>query len=185
MTLAALAIATDDARAVLSRIRHGTGLSGELKGSRIDISTRALVFDLLDTVRWDCVVSVAVSATKAAPGSDRGTHDANVYAALLEDAVTPLLPLSGGCAEVIVDDGRYSDEVLGLIRGELAAMLGPCGSVHLLESHRAAGLQLADVIANSFFSRALPGDRQSQMAALVQPRMDRGRIRMKVLQSEY
>lgn len=181
MTLAALAIAPADARAVFDVVRTAADIRGELKGSRIDPQTRAFMFDQLDTVAWDCVVSVAISATQPEPGADRGDHDVDVYAALLEDAVTPLLASRTDCAQVVIDEGRYSDQVLAQIRRELASLLGPCGQAHLQESHRLPGLQLADVIANSFFSRALPGDKQSVMAAIVQPRMDAGRIRMRVL----
>ncbi|MBK8630817.1 MAG: DUF3800 domain-containing protein [Sphingomonadales bacterium] len=181
MTLAALSLKTDDAASVLHAIRRATGISGELKGSRIDLETRAFVFDQLDAVRWDCCVSIAISATTPDQGVDRGEHDVNVYSALLEAAILPLVPPGGQCAEVVIDDGRYSDQVLGHIRRDIAEMIGPCGLASLADSHRSPGLQLADVIANSFFNRALPSDRQSVIAAIVQPRMDAGRIRMQVI----
>lgn len=181
MTLAALAIAEGDADQVLSAIREATGLRGELKGSRIDLETRAFVFDQLDQVFWRAMVSVAISATQPETGKDRGDHDAHVYAALLEDAVTALLPLTGGCASITIDEGRYSDAVLLGIRRDIAELIGPCGAAALQESHRSAGLQLADVIANSFFNRALPSDRQAAIAATVQPRLEARRVQLRIL----
>lgn len=181
MTLAALAIAPEDASSVLHSIRDAIGLRGELKGSRIDLEARALVFDHLDTVRWDCSVCVAISATRPQPGGDRGRHDMDVYATLLETAILPLLPAGGDCTSVTIDDGRYGPEVLSHIRSDIGAMLGPCGLAALEVSDRSPGLQLADVIANSFFNRALPSERQSVIAAIVQPRLDAGRIRMRVV----
>ena len=184
MTLAALMIEPEAADDVLARFRAASGLKSELKGSRIDLTERAFVFELLDTIRWRAVVSVAVSATRPLPGADRGDHDVDVYAALLNDAITPLLPETGGCATIVIDDGRYSPLTLSHVRGEIAEMLGPCGQAQLELSHRLAGLQLADVIANSFFNRAMPSERQGEMAAIVKPALDNGRIRLRVLEPE-
>lgn len=181
MTLAALSISAANAADLLHAVRSATGLSGELKGSRIDLETRAFVFDQLDQVPWTCSVTIALSATTPEPGADRGKHDVHVYSALLEAALLPLIPAGGDCIEVVIDDGRYSDDVLRAIRGDVAEMIGPCGLATLDLSHRRAGLQIADVIANSFFNRALPSQRQSPIAAIVQPRLDAGRIRMQVL----
>ena len=52
MTLAALSISAANAADLLHAVRSATGLSGELKGSRIDLETRAFVFDQLDQVPW-------------------------------------------------------------------------------------------------------------------------------------
>ncbi len=46
MTLAAVQIAPDVADQLLADFRLATGLSGELKGSRIDLVERALFFTL-------------------------------------------------------------------------------------------------------------------------------------------
>lgn len=181
MTLAALAIAEDDADAVVERFRAVTGLSSELKGSRIDLGERALIFELLGDVPFHASVSVAISAVRPGVGQDRGDHDVAIYAALLDDAITRLLPSSGGCAQILIDDGRYADATLALVRADIAALIGPFGSAALELSHMKAGLQLADVIANSFFNRALVSDRQARMAAIVAPFLESGRIAMNVL----
>jgi hypothetical protein len=181
MTLAALSIAPASAAQVLHDVRELTGLGGELKGSRIDIETRAFIFNRLDRHDWSASVTIAISATRPEPGSDRGDHDVHVYAALLEAALLPLIPAGGDCIEVVIDDGRYSPQTLGAIRADIAGMIGPCGLATLVESHRLPGLQLADVIANTFFNRSFPTDRQAPLAAIVQPRLESGRIQMQVL----
>jgi hypothetical protein len=115
---------------------------------------------------------------------DRGDHDIDIYTALLEDVVGAMLPAAGDCAKVVIDDGRYGADTLAHIRSDIGRLVGPCGSAQLELSHRAAGLQLADVIANSFFTRALPGDRQARMSAIVTPMMEAGRITLRILAGE-
>jgi Protein of unknown function (DUF3800) len=181
MTLAALAISQDDADHVLARFRDVTGLKGELKGSRIDLAERALLFEILANTHFRASVSIAISAARPEAGEDRGEHDVAVYAALLNDAITRLLPDSGGCAQIFIDDGRYAPETLALVRSEIAALLGPFGAAQLQLSHVLAGLQLADVIANSFFNRAMVSERQARLAAIVAPYLEDGRISMHIL----
>ena len=184
MTLAGLSIDQAEAEKIIARFRAVTGLTGELKGSRIDLGERGLIFELIEKSNATATVGIALSATRPALGMDRGDHDADIYAALLEDVVGAMLPAAGDCVEVLIDDGRYSSDTLALIRSDIGKLVGPCGNARLELSHRAAGLQIADVIANTFFTRALPGDRQARMAAIVTPLMNAGRIRMRVLPGE-
>lgn len=181
MTLAALSIETEAADAVLNRFREMTGLKSELKGSRIDLAERALLFEFLDPHGWSATVGVAISALKPEQGEDRGDHDIAVYAQLLEDVIGSMLPATGGCTNVVIDDGRYGPATLALIRNDIASVIGPCGSAQLDLSHRLAGLQIADVIANSFFNRAMVSERQGRMAAIVAPFLESGRIQLRVL----
>ncbi|MGB5078564.1 MAG: hypothetical protein WBO17_13875 [Sphingorhabdus sp.] len=183
MTLAALSIEAEAAHAVLERFRQVTGLSSELKGSRIDLGERALLFELLDPVPFSATVGIAISALRPELGDDRGDHDIDTYARLLEDVIGSMLPQTVGCARVVIDDGRYGPETLELITKDIAAVIGPCGSARLELSHRLPGLQLADVIANSLFNRALVSERQSKMAAIVAPFLESGRIKLRVLAS--
>lgn len=184
MTLAALLIAPDEAARILHRFREATGYHGEVKGSRIALGERGFLLEMLAQAKAEAVITLALSATQPLPGEDRGLHDVHVYAALLDMAVTDMLPRMGDCQNVLIDDGRYGDATLALIRDDVGRLLGPCGRAALELSHHAAGLQLADVIANSFFTRALPGDRQARMATLVQPMLDSGQFRMHVLTTE-
>lgn len=181
MTLAALSIDADAATDLLSRWRRQSGLRGELKGSRINLGERAAVFDLLSSGDWQATVSIAISALKPGQGADRGDHDIAIYAALLEDAVGEMLGGDGDCTSVIIDDGRYGPATLALVRDRVGRLVGPCGMAKLDLSHRSAGLQFADVIANSFFNRALVNERQARMAAIVAPFLENGKIKLRVL----
>jgi hypothetical protein len=181
MTLAAVDISAEEADAIISRFRAVTGYLGELKGSRIDLAERSLLYELLKDSTAKTTVGIAISAVKPDPGEDRGDHDVAVYAALLNDVVSAMLPEIPGCDSVIIDDGRYSADILADVRDDIGKLVGPCGTAQLELSHRLAGLQIADVIANSFFNRALVNDRQGRMAAIVAPLLESKQIIMRVL----
>ena len=182
MTLAAIWVDADLADDILSRYRALTGLTGELKGSRIDLAERALLFGLLESADWHATVGIAISALKPGPGEDRGDHDIAIYSALLDDVIASLLASRGPqCSDVIIDDGRYGTETLALVRNSVGRLVGPLGTARLAISHTLAGLQLADVIANSFFNRALVTDRQARFAAIVAPFLANGKIKLRLL----
>jgi hypothetical protein len=184
MTLAALSITADVADNVLLRFREVTGLKGELKGSRIDLTERALLFELLEPGDWHATVGIAISALKPEPGEDRGDHDIAIYSGLLDDVIGSMVNSRPDCSDVIIDDGRYGIETLKLVRNAVGRLVGPLGTASLAVSHTLAGLQLADVIANSFFNRALVNDRQARMAAIVQPFLESGKIRLRLLSGD-
>jgi hypothetical protein len=181
MTLAAVDMDSESADALLARFRTVTGYLGELKGSRIDLAERALLFELLVDSGAQATVGIAISALVTQPDTDRGTHDAKIYAALLDDVVSAILPDGPTCESVIIDDGRYDPDMLGKIRADIAKLVGPCGTTQLELSHRLAGLQIADVIANSFFNRAMGNERQRYFAAIVAPLLESGQIKLRVL----
>lgn len=181
MTLAGLSIETADAEKTLARFREVTGLTGELKGSRIDLAERALLFEILDDADWSATVGIAISALVPEQGGDRGDHDVAIYVQLLENVVSAMMPATDGCVSVFMDDGRYGPETLALVRKDIAAIIGPCGQAQLELSHRLPGLQIADVIANTFFNRAMVTDRQARMAAIVAPYLESGKVRLRLL----
>ena len=183
MTLAALAIPQAQVEALLAEFKADTGILGEVKGSRIDLSERAHLFDLLAKTGFQASVAVAVSATKPDPGEDRGDHDRDVYSQLMAQAIGDIVPRTSGCAHVMIDDGRYAPDVLELVRTDIGRIIGPFGLSQMELSHKIAGLQIADVIANSFFNRALPTDRQARMAAVVAPFLEDGRIHLSILEA--
>jgi hypothetical protein len=182
MTLAAISINAKDADAVLARFREATGLRGELKGSRIDLDERAQFFQMLESGDWSAVVGIAISALKPEQGEDRGDQDIAIYSALLDDAIgSMLVGQEFDCNEVIIDDGRYGLDTLALVRNSVGRLVGPLGSASLAVSHACAGLQIADVIANTFFNRALVTERQGRMAAVVAPFLENGKIKLRLL----
>lgn len=184
MTLAALSISVEAADNVVARFRQITGLKGELKGSRIDLTERALLFELLEPGDWHATVGIAISALKPEPGGDRGDHDIAIYSALLDDVIESMVEARPDCSDVIIDDGRYGMETLALVRNSVGRLVGPLGTASLAISHTLAGLQLADVIANSFFNRALVNNRQARMAAVVAPFLESGKIKLRLLSGD-
>lgn len=184
MTLAAIDIDESKAETLIARFRTVTGYHGEVKGSRIDLAERALLFELIKDAKAAITVGIAISALTPGKDADRGDHDSRIYAALLEDVVAAMLPEIPGCDSVIIDDGRYGPLTLAAIRAEIAKLVGPCGTAQLDHSHRLAGLQIADVIANSFYNRALVTERQGRIAAIAAPLLESGQIRMRVLGGE-
>lgn len=184
MTLAALSIDAVDAEKALARFREVTGLTGELKGSRIDLAERALLFEILDDADWSATVGIAISALVPEQGSDRGDHDVAIYVQLLEDVIGVMVPAPDDCISVFMDDGRYGPETLALVRKDIAAIIGPCGQAQLELSHRLPGLQIADVLANTFFNRAMVTERQARMAAIVAPYLESGQIKLRLLSSD-
>ena len=181
MTLAAVSIEPDTAEAMLLRFRSMTGLKNELKGNRIDLAERALFFELFKDSGTRATVGVAISAVQPGPGEDRGDHDRKVYSALLNDVIGSLIPESGGCLGVVIDDGRYDAKSLGVINDDISRLVAPLGLASLELSHVLPGLQIADVVANTFFNRALVTARQSRMAAIVAPLLQNRQIRLRIL----
>jgi hypothetical protein len=167
MTMAAVEIEADNAEKLLHRFRAVTGLRGELKGSRIDLVQRALFFELLERFHGRARICV-VQSQLLGNGADRPT-DFEAYVALMKQLVGDWLPEIGGCASFIVDEGRYSALVLEQVRLDIAAMLASFGTARMADSSRCPGIQIADVIANSYFNLAIQSGRSHRIAAIVEP----------------
>ncbi len=181
MTLAAVSIEPGAATDLLAQFKRATGLKSELKGSRIDLEERATFFDLFEKSGAKAIVGIALSALRPRSGEDRGDHDRLVYGALIDDVLGSWLPESGGCIEIVLDDGRYDGLTMSGLQADVAALLGSFGTARMDLSHHVAGIQIADVVANSFFNRALVSDRQARFDALLMPFLNSGRIRMRVM----
>lgn len=181
MTLAGVSIAADDADALLARFKQVTALRGEMKGSRISLVERALFFELLERFRGRAIVcEVRADRLPARLSEERG-RDLRAYAALLETVVEAWLPESGDCAEVIIDDGRYDPATLALVRDGVSALLGTCGRTRLADSRRSAGVQIADVVANSFYNLTYASARTERIRQIVSPFRNGRQLRLMTL----
>lgn len=165
MVFAGVSIAAEDAEALLLRFKEITALRGEMKGSRISLPERALFFELLERYRGRAIVSELIP-DKAAAGRDRDLH---AYAALLSDVVTAWLPQIRECPEILIDDGRYDPATLALVSADIAALIGKCGRTRLADSRRSAGIQIADVVANSVFNLLRDTPRTERIRRIVAP----------------
>ena len=178
MTLAAVALDADAAEAVLARIRAVTGLLGELKGSRIDLATRGFCIETVMRLGGRAIIAVARVSDLPHDAQGHAPEDMDVYAALIETAVGAWLPASGGCADVEIDDGRYDPRINGRLRGDVQAALGQWGRATLNDSRRSAGIQIADVLANSLFQMTTGGPRAARIDALLAPFVANGAVRV-------
>lgn len=178
MAFAAVAIAPLAADAVLGRYRAITGLRGELKGSRITPVERGLLFEILaqhDARAWVAVADGAMLAKV----QQEALSDKQLYSRLLDTAVAAWLPTTGGeCADIVIDAGRYDPRILDGVRSDIQALLGQWGKASVADSRRCAGIQIADVIANSLFNLTIGSVRARRIGAIVKPWVDSRRLRM-------
>lgn len=168
LIMAGVEIDDEGADRLLHRFRAVTGLRGELKGSRISLVERALFFELLERFGGRARICVArrhVGDVQVKP------NDFDLYVDLLKHLVEDWMPETGGCANIIIDEGRYDPRVLERVRQEIIDLLASFGSARLVNSARCAGIQIADVVANSFYNLAVHvgGSRERRIEAIVEP----------------
>lgn len=178
MTFAAVAITAADAEAVLARFRGIAGMRGELKGSRISPVERGLLFEILaqrDVFAWVAIADQPFLIHAIA----NGTNDRQIYSRLLNAAVAAWMPTTGGdCVDVVIDEGRYDPRILAGVRGDIQVLLGQWGRASLADSRRCAGIQIADVVANSLFNLTISSVRARRIRTIVQPWLDSGRLKI-------
>jgi hypothetical protein len=177
MTLAAVSIAPEAADELLARMRDVIGLRGELKGSRIELAERAFCLETMMRLGARAVVATCdMPGLRAAHGGIL-PEDIDIYAGLLDQAVGAWIAASGGCIAVEIDDGRYDPGLNGRLRAEVQQSLGQWGKAVLADSRRSAGVQIADVLANSYYQLGLNTPKAARVAALLEPFVADGRIR--------
>lgn len=178
IVIAAVSLPGSLADDLLHRVRGVIGLRGELKGSRISMAERAFVVELLARSGARAIVVQALTRDLAAHTPDgRPPTDLQIYAALLERVVDAWLPETGGCVELIIDDGRYDERLNSMLRDDVQRSLGQWGKASLADSRRSAGVQFADVLANSFFQMATGSQRSQALETLMAPFLENGAIR--------
>lgn len=174
MTLAAVHVSETDSEALLDRYRTVTGLHGELKGSRIDFTERGLFYELFD--RYDARGIIATIDLRGHGRMDLVPPDRDyaVYAELMARAVGAHLAGGEHHSTVIIDQGRYDDRMLELVRRGINALLlketgRPDGETRFADSRRCPGVQIADVVANTFYNALIGGHRGGWMDRIVEP----------------
>lgn len=178
IVIAAVALPGSLADELLDRVRKVIGLRGELKGSRINMAERAFVVELLVRCGARTIVVQALTRELAASASDgKPPSDLAIYAHLLERVVDAWLPETGGCVELVIDDGRYDERLNAMLRNDVQRALGQWGKASLADSRRSAGVQFADVLANSFFQIATGSQRSPALETLMAPFLGNGAIR--------
>ena len=174
MIMAGVEIETGAAERLLARFRAVTGLRGELKGSRIGLVERAFFFELLE--RFGGRARVCIAYGERHP-TGAYSDDFETYVALLTKVVDEWLPDLEDRPIFVIDEGRYDRMVLESVRDDIARLLPSCGSAHLVDSRRSAGVQIADVVANSFYNVAINTGRAGRVRTVVEPFLQSGLIR--------
>jgi hypothetical protein len=175
MIMAGVEVEEAGAAALLDRFRAVTGLHGELKGSRIALIERAFFFELFE--RFGGRARVCIVRMRDQPAGAAKPEDFDVYVALLTQLVDEWLPDAGDCANVIIDTGRYDAMVLEGVRQDIARLLASCGTARMADSRRTPGVQIADVVANSFYNIAIQSRRANSIHTIVEPFQGAGLIR--------
>jgi hypothetical protein len=174
MTLAAVHMSATNSEKLLARFRTVTGLHGELKGSRIDYTERGLFFELFD--RYDAHGIIAAIDLRGLErmGLVQSDEDYGVYAELMARAVSTHLSDPSRRDTVIIDEGRYNYQTLELVRNGINTLLRQSGDAaahqtQFADSRRCPGVQIADVVANTFYNAMVGGHRGGWMERIVAP----------------
>jgi hypothetical protein len=174
MIMAGVDIEAGAADELVARFKAVTGLRGELKGSRIELIERAFFFELLDRFGGNARVCIMTSEDH---GIGKRPEDIDVYTALLTQLVDDWLVEAEDCVSVVIDAGRYDEGILENVRQDIAALLSSCGSARMMDSRRSAGIQIADVVANSFFNVEAHSGRAERIQTIMKPFVAAGVIR--------
>ena len=180
--VAAVAIAPGDAVRLVKSFRKATRAVGELHGHQLDTRQRAIFLGLL--ARETASVVVACRRRDPLGGwAMSALPEADLYGHLLAEACAGL-PGYGGTDQLAVtpDGGRYPRARLDRVRAALAVSLaahhaGPV-DVDFRDSAAIAGLQVADILANSAFQMI---GRAGAAGELLAPLIDAGRLRIQPL----
>lgn len=175
MIMAGVEIDADAADRLLHRFRTVTGLRGELKGSRIALIERAFFFELFERFGGRARLCIALDDGRN-PAQRPGDFD--LYVGLLKLLVDDWLAGGSDCPNFVIDEGRYDALVLEQVRQDIARLLASCGTARLVDSRRSAGVQIADVIANSFYNVSIGSNRSGRIQAIIDPFIDADLIRV-------
>lgn len=169
--MASVSMEVETADRLMARVRHVLGQRGELKGSRISMAERAFVIETL------CAAGAEACVVESRFAADPAVSDIARYAKVLEQVTDHWAVRSAGCVTLVIDDGRYDPRINAALRDDVQAALGQWGKVALADSRRSAGVQFADVIANSHFHVAVGSANAKRVEALLDPFWVSGQIR--------
>jgi hypothetical protein len=182
--VAAVYIKPTDAARLIKAFRKNTKISDEVKGHLLTHAQRKVFFDLL--ARETQTVSAVVACSRTQPRGAwamRNLAEASLYGWLLTEACSHLLPQAPGAGHLTVtpDGGRYQKAVSDRLRVQVRDRLASAHraakvSVAFDHSHRLAGLQIADVVANSAFQSFAAADRG--VTELLEPVRRSGQLRV-------
>jgi hypothetical protein len=168
---------------LIRTFRHKTKNQNEIKGQKLHPEQRRLFFGLLGRETDAYAVSIACSRITTLGGWAMSNMDEHVLWSAL--TVESCLGLPGGVQRINVttDGGKYSHRVLDGCRLSMVEAMKrhrPDARVHMTysESHASAGVQVADVIANTVFQLKNHGNTPAADLAreLLQPLLTSSRL---------
>lgn len=154
--VSAVAVAQSDAKVLMRRFRKATRIGDEIKGHRLTPEQRRIFFRELRKMGTAVAVSTTCSRQHPLGGWAMATLDeADLRTELLVESCAEL-PIVGPTIGITVDGGRYKRQVLErlvpMTIGALEARFAGMGfTMQYDSSERVAGLQVADIIANTLF----------------------------------
>lgn len=183
---AAVAISSNGATRLLKSFRKATGWKGgEVKGHRLTPEQRRVFFDLL--TRQEDLGSVVVSCSRRMPVGGwamEALSELELYGYLLREACVGLVPATSRHVTITPDGGRYKKSDLHRIALHLATEVqqrSPAApvAVSFEDSAAIAGLQVADVVANTAFQAQAVAANAELAEALLTPLRVKGRLIMR------
>ncbi len=182
----AVAMAPSDATRLIKSFRKATGVVGEVKGHGLALPQRRVFFELL--LQEADALSAAVASRRSEPVGGwamRALPEVVLYEHLLAEALTSL-PRLGAARHLTLtlDRPRYKKAQLHAVRSRLCEVVrarhGTPADIGFGDSAGSAGLQMADVIANSVFQMG----RSPAVADLVAPVVECGRLLLRPVRLE-
>jgi hypothetical protein len=180
--VAAIAMpATDAARLIKSFRKAAKWPRGEeIKGHALSPAQRDIFFDLVRRTPINSI-TVACNRRDAVGGWAMGTlAELDLYSHLLCEACLAMPKPDGDAVTITPDGGRYKKVELAAISARLSAAITQAGakraSVSFQNSTELAGLQIADVIANSVFQSMGASPLAEHTAQLLRPLIEAGRL---------
>lgn len=188
---AAVAIAPPDAARLLKSFRKATRITGEVKGHKLTFEQRTIFVDLLTKDADAASAVVACSRSDAVGAWAMGAlTEAELYRHLLAEACL-ILPGLGwtGQVKVTPDQPRYKKAQAESVRAGLTQAViarHPEADIAVVygNSTDLAGLQVADVIANSVFQTLAQHATADAAARLLAPLIARGVLRIQHVELE-
>ena len=184
MAFAAVAIEEAQAQALLARFKDVTGLRGELKGSRIGLTERALFYEYLERFGGRACIAVVRRNKVVSAGTDL-PEDITVYARLLKSILDHLRADAAPKQNIVIDDGRYDAARQQAVVADVQKHLGDWGRISVADSKRSAGVQIADVLANSLYNLAIASARADRIKTIVKPFITERLIRVTEIEQIY
>jgi hypothetical protein len=179
--VAAITVADSCATRIVKTFKKAVKMSSEIKGHSLSETDRRIFFDILNKEGDALAIVVHCGRSSVVGGwAMRGLKEIVLYGHLISEACTPIIKsASVPSIQISPDGGRYkkseSEELRKILHRTFSGAFGSETKLKVAfqSSHDSAGIQIADVIANTVYqyqsgsgSAALCGEITSNLIAL-------------------